>query len=120
MKTARILDNVKGIDGNVVEGRNYFDAFVLGAKAEGVYAAVLTDKVAAAPVITAAGGAITQGDATTIYYTTDGSDPRYSKTRKTITSGNAPADHADGVVVRAYCERDGYYDSTVSKATLTA
>ena len=120
IKTARILDNVKGIDGNVVEGRNYFDAFVLGAKAEGVYAGVLSTTVAGAPVITAAGGAITEANATTIYYTTDESDPRYSKTRSAIASGSAPSNHADGVIVKAYCERTGYFDSAVTTAELSA
>ena len=29
IKTMRVLNDVAGIDGNVLEGRNYFDAFVL-------------------------------------------------------------------------------------------
>lgn len=120
IKMMRILDNVKGIDGNVLEGRNYFDAFVKGARSAGVYAAVLSTAVAGAPVITAAGGAITEAAATTIYYTTDGSDPRYSKTRATITSGSAPSNHADNLIVKAYCERTGYFDSAVTTQELTA
>lgn len=39
IKTTRILKEVAGIDGSVLEGRFYFDAFVLDAKKNGVYAA---------------------------------------------------------------------------------
>ena len=87
-----------------------------------MYVDVDTDvkAIAGAPVITAAGGAITEGDATTIYYTTDGTDPRYSDTRLTIASGSAPSNHANGLVVKAYCERTNYYPSAVTTQTLTS
>lgn len=39
IKTTRILREVAGIDGAVLEGRFYYDAFVLDAKKNGVYAA---------------------------------------------------------------------------------
>ena len=111
-----------GISGNLLEGRQYYDCFVFGAKADGIYVDVDTDvkAIAGAPVITAAGGAITEGDATTIYYTTDGTDPRYSVSRATIASGSAPSNHAAGLVVKAYCERTGYYPSAVTTQTLTS
>lgn len=38
LKDYKIHDNPVGIDGNVVEGRVYYDAFVLDAKKDGVYA----------------------------------------------------------------------------------
>jgi hypothetical protein len=120
IKMMRILTEVKGIDGSVLEGRNYFDAFVLGAKALGVYSCVLTASKAVAPVITAAGGAVTQSDATTIYATIDGSDPRYSKTRQTVASTAAVVGHASGIVCKAYCERTGYFPSDVTTETLSA
>ena len=41
LKTARILKEVAGIDGAVLEGRYYYDAFVLDAKKKGVYAATV-------------------------------------------------------------------------------
>lgn len=37
IKTLRILTDVQGIDGSVLEGRMMYDAFVLEAKAQGVY-----------------------------------------------------------------------------------
>lgn len=42
IKTTRILKEVAGIDGAVLEGRFYYDAFVLDAKKKGVYAAKTT------------------------------------------------------------------------------
>lgn len=42
IKTTRILKEVAGIDGSVLEGRFYYDAFVLTAKNKGVYAAKIT------------------------------------------------------------------------------
>lgn len=39
IKTARILKDVPGLDGALLEGRYYYDAFVLDAKKKGVYAA---------------------------------------------------------------------------------
>ena len=42
IKTTRILKEVAGIDGSVLEGRFYYDAFGLTAKNKGVYAAKIT------------------------------------------------------------------------------
>lgn len=40
IKTSRILTDAPGIDGSLLEGRYYYDAFVLDTKKLGVYAAV--------------------------------------------------------------------------------
>jgi len=114
---------IKSLCGNkmaLLEGRFIYDAFVLGAKADGIYAGVENGKQAGAPVITAAGGAITEANATAIYYTTDGTDPRYSSTRLLIASGSAAAGHTSGLVVKAYAERTNYFNSTVTTATLSS
>lgn len=42
IKTARILKDVPGLDGALLEGRYYYDAFVLDAKKKGVYAGTTT------------------------------------------------------------------------------
>lgn len=88
IKTARILNETAGIDGVLLEGRYYFDAYTIGAKAGGVYAAVKSNTVVAAPVIGGSGTSrtITAADGVTFYYTTDGSDPRYNKAAKVYTS----------------------------------
>lgn len=114
IKTARILSEVAGIDGNVLEGRNYFDAFVLSAKAGGVYAAVDKSLVAASPDISVSKGtaAITVPEGVSAYYTTDGSDPRYSHTAKAYT---APFECAQGSV-KAYADFEGGFASPVISA----
>lgn len=77
-------NNPPGLDGWLMEGRVYYDAFVLGAKAAGVAALVLASEKQATPEISASGGnvTITSEGAEEIRYTTDGSDPRYSDSAK--------------------------------------
>lgn len=108
-----------GISGNLLEGRYYYDIFVMMEKAAGIYVEVDTSsgagKVSAAPSIAASGGAITGSG--TVWHTTDGSDPRYSKT---AVQGKSPAVTAEGTVVKAYQIEDGSFPSPVVEQTLTA
>lgn len=95
IKTLRGLDNQKGVDGYVIEGRFYYDAFVLAKKVGGIFASVLTANKIAIPVITPTGAshAVTADTGVVFFYTLDGSDPRYSATAiqysgaVTLTSG---------------------------------
>ena len=66
------------IDGWLMEGRLWFDAFVLGAKANGVCAIVLSSKKQTTPSITVGSGNVTiaSANAAKILYTLDGTDPR--------------------------------------------
>ena len=112
-----------GLSGNLLEGRFYYDVFVIGAKANGVYVEVDTGaskgKVLTAPTIAAATGEITLASSdtgATIKFTTDGTDPRYSDTAVVGTSAGKGA----GTVVKAYCYKDGAYPSPVAAVTLTA
>ena len=92
IKTARILTEAAGIDGVLLEGRYYFDAYTIGAKAGGVYAAVKSATVVADPVITTNGSAhsVTAVGGVTFYYTLDGSDPRYNKAAKVYSAAVTP------------------------------
>ena len=107
-----------GLDGSLLEGRNYFDAFVLGAKADGVYALVANGKVCAVPTVTK-GNSTTEIASTTtgaeIKYTLDGSDPRYSATAKVYTA--AITNPAAGVVIKAYAYKTGMFASGVAEHT---
>ena len=110
-----------GISGNLLEGRMYYDCFVFEQKAGAVYAEVNTasggGSIVEAPTITAATGALASSTSgATIYYTTDGSDPRYSANRKSGTSASGGA----GTVVKAYAEKAGMFPSAVVTETLTA
>ena len=105
-----------GISGNLIEGRYYYDCFVYGHKAVGIYVDVTTGdgvEVLAAPEISATDGAVTADG--TVWYTTDGTDPRYSATRK---MGKAPGAEA-GTRVRAYQETEGKFPSPVAEKEIT-
>lgn len=120
-----------GISGNLLEGRQYYDLFVFGAKCDGVYVEVDTNStnggtVCAAPTIaTADDSPVAAGDFTstttdvTFKYTTDGTDPRYSHTAKTGTA----SDVTDaGTVIKCFCYKTtataGAYPSAVTTATI--
>lgn len=78
-----------GISGHLMEGRFLYDAFVLGKRSAGVYAAVAAAKKQATPTIAVSSGTatITSAGAAKILATTDGSDPRYSESAVTVASG---------------------------------
>jgi len=118
-----------GINGDLVEGRIMHDAFVLGEKANAVYVAAAAANVANAPTIaentTADTMTITSTTSNaTIYYTTDGTDPRYSPTATTYTAAvnYAVTGTATGTVFKAYCAdlANGIYASSVNSATQSA
>ena len=102
IQDTKIHKDPPGLSGDLLEGRHYYDAFVLGAKSKGVYAYVATANKLVAPTINISGhtATITQASAAEIYYTTDGTDPRYSDSRKIIASGGTAATKA-GETVRA-------------------
>lgn len=108
-----------GISGNLVEGRQIYDTFIIGARADGIYCDVETGAgkatVTAAPTIAAATGVITAASGCTVKYTTDGSDPRYSKSAEV---GTAPTVSA-GDVVKAYQYKGGQFDSGVAEIKVT-
>ena len=103
-----------GLSGDLLEFRMMFDAFVLGKKANGVAVACEKGYVQATPTIAMNGAAatITSSGAKTIYYTTDGSDPRYSVDAKVYT---AAVNLVAGDQLRAYAASDTKYNSAVAE-----
>lgn len=118
---AKIHKDPPGISGNLLEGREYYDLFVIGARAKGIYVEVNTASgggtVLAAPTIAAATGAITGASGATFHYTTDGSDPRYSTTAKVGTISDVTT---AGTIVKAYATKEGAFPSSVAEVKLTA
>ena len=108
-----------GISGNLCEGRFYYDVFVFGAKAAGIYVDVETGKatVLDAPKITASTGAFTVTGGGSVRYTLDGSDPRYSMSAQ---MGEKAVGGKKDDVVKACQVKDGAYTSGVTEAKLTA
>lgn len=111
-----------GLSGDLLEGRHYYDAFVLGAKADGVYAAVLGTKKQAAPTISHETSklTLTSAGAEKIVYTTDGSDPRYSDSAEVYSAEVSTTGWAAGsYTVRAYATKSDNFTSDVAENTIT-
>ena len=106
-----------GISGHLAEGRFIYDAFVRGAKMDGIYVGIKTGNKVADPTISVSGSTATLACSTsgaTIYYTTDGSDPRYSESRASGTSATV----ASGVTVKCVGVKDGLVMSGVVEKTV--
>jgi hypothetical protein len=80
-----------GINGALLEGRFIYDAFVIGAKADAIYAAVASGTQQAVVTATYTSGtktmALVSSGATSILYTLDGTDPRYSSSAISVATG---------------------------------
>ena len=75
------------------------------------------DKVLAAPVITVGGTvAISAADGAAVWYTVDGSDPRYSATAAAYTAAFAAPEA--GSVIRAAAKQEGMFTSPVAEKTV--
>ncbi|MEG1801236.1 MAG: FN3 associated domain-containing protein, partial [Oscillospiraceae bacterium] len=116
---AKVHLDPPGISGNLLEGRNYYDCFVIAARAKGVYAEVNTasgkGEICAVPSIAATTGALTSATQGVLFkYTTDGSDPRYSDNGVI----GQPSGVAAGTVIKAYAYKDGLFNSPVSEKTI--
>ncbi|MDR2515660.1 MAG: hypothetical protein LBD02_10745 [Christensenellaceae bacterium] len=104
--------------GTVIQHLEYYDVFVNGPKAVGIYVEVgAGGTVLAAPTINATTGVIT-GTGGTVWHTVDGSDPRYSRS---AVPGAAPViPIGQTVTVRAYVQAAAASDTTFSSAVATA
>jgi hypothetical protein len=116
---ANIHENPPGISGHLLEGRDIFDAFVLGENCDGVYLNVITANKATKPTATkgATTTALAAGTGETIRYTLDGTDPRYSTTA--ITYSAAFTNPEAGTVIRAVANdhANSIYDSDLLEHT---
>lgn len=103
-----------GLSGDLLEFRMYHDAFVLGKKADGILVASMTDNICATPSISISAKKATITTTTgsaSIYYTTNGADPRYSADAKLYTDA---VQLASGDQLRACAKKDGMYTSDVA------
>lgn len=122
-----IHENPVGYNGNVLEGRIRYDAFVLDTKIACIGAVYKAGTKCVEPTITYTAASTntiamtTSTSGATIKYTLDGSDPRSSKTAVTYDSitptpiSTATWSAANGATrVRAYATKTGNIDSTVT------
>ena len=99
------------MDGDRVQYRCKFDAFVMPNQCYGAAVACAKGTVTATPTVAVADGKATVTSTEgVVYYTLDGSDPRYSVEAKTYTSAIALK---SGDQLRAYASADGMFNSDV-------
>ena len=120
-----VKENPAGINGALLEGRFIYDAFVLGGRCDGVYAAVASGAQQAAPAFSYTANTkketIASSGADFILYTPDGTDPRYSSSAVKAVGGSATVDlsgFAGGsAVLKAVAIKDGAFTSDLAAAT---
>lgn len=116
--------NPEGVSGALINFRYRYDAFVVGMYANGVVALLDANaqKVAASAASTAR--AITVASGTNVKYTTDGTDPRYSNSAKTLAaSGTVSSTEAPvGTVIKTVAiDPNGVkYPSAVSETVVAS
>ena len=117
----KIQKDPLGIDGNVIEGRIRYWAGVLAEKCDGVYVYGATaSKQGDVTIGTGVNPTLTSTGATAIYYTLDGSDPRYSASREQVSTGTAIAGGSEGLTLRAVAVANGKMSSDVAEEVLEA
>lgn len=106
---SKVSYDIPGISGMIVEGRYRYGAFVVGKRASGVYTLCASSAKTANPKIS--GNTISCDTAgAVIYYTTDGSDPRYSRSAKI---GTTVVGKGEGDKVKAFAIGQNMYGSDV-------
>ncbi len=118
IRDAKVHQDPPGISGALLEGRNNYDAFVIGARCMGVYAAVAAENVTEMPTINVSGTTATITCETAnseIYYTVDGTDPRYSEAREKCSSS---FDISGAEVIKAYAVSADGFTSAVAEKTI--
>jgi hypothetical protein len=118
LKVLRVQKNPLGIDGDVGECRFYHDSFVLDAKVNGIYVYGAGTGMLDMPAFSGTSSVtITCANATTIKYTTDGSNPKTSATAATYSSAVAVS---AGQTLKACGSAAGYVNSPIQEFTRTA
>ena len=110
----RTHNNPPGIDGWLMEGRVYYDAFTLANKAGGTWALVKSSQKLSAPTVTSK--VISCTNASKILYTSAGSDPRFSKSA-IVASTSAISE--TGKIKAVGIGGDGYFTSDVAELTVS-
>ena len=113
INTFRGIKDSENMDGDRLQYRCKFDAFVMPSLAAGAAVACAKGAVAAAPTVAVSGGkaTVTVPEGTVVYYTLDGSDPRYLSADAKVYSNAVTV--AKGDVFRCCAKADGKYHSAV-------
>ena len=114
----KIHNDPVGVSGAVIEGRQTYDLFVLASKAEAVVVvAKAASRQACSVSIASHSATVTAADADEIWYTLDGSDPRFSMNRTLVASGGTVATKAGETIRVVAFGKAGKLTSAVAEAT---
>ena len=116
LNDTKLHQDPPGISGALLEGRQYYDLFVFGAKSDGVYADVVSGVRCEKPAYISSDRSFScTTSGATVAITLDGSDPRYNKN---MVVTNVPSDVKAGTIIRAYAFADGFFPSEVAEFTV--
>lgn len=120
INTFRGIKDSENMDGDRLQYRCKFDAFVMPNMAAGAAVACAKDSVAATPTVAIAGGkaTVTVPEGTVVYYTLDGSDPRYQSADVKVYSAAVAV--VKGDIFRCCAKADGKFHSAATYDEVTA
>lgn len=113
INTFRGIKDSENMDGDRLQYRCKYDAFVMPSKCYGAAVACAEGSVVAAPDVAIADGTatVTATDGATVYYTLDGSDPRYQSADAKVYG--TPVSVKAGDVFRCCAKAAGKFTSAV-------
>ena len=105
--------------GDRCQFRGMLDAFVMPYMCAGAAVACKKDSVTPTPSVSISSGKATVTDSSSgvVYYTLDGSDPRYASAEAKVYS--APVTVAAGDIFRCCAKAEGKYMSAATKDVIT-
>lgn len=114
----KIHQDPPGISGALIEGRQIYDLFVLSSRADSIVVIGKSASQQACSVSIASHSAtVTAADADEIWYTLDGSDPRFSMNRKQVATGGTVSTKAGETIRVVAFGAAGKLTSAVAEAT---
>lgn len=113
INTFRGIKDSENMDGDRVQYRCKFDAFVMPSQCYGAAVACKKGTVAAVPTVSIDAGkaTVTAAEGTVVYYTLDGSDPRYQSADAKVYSAAVSVKAGD--TFRCCAKADGKFTSAV-------
>ncbi len=113
INTFRGIKDSENMDGDRLQYRCKYDAFVMPSLAAGAAVACATSAVTATPTVAVASGKATVTSTEgVVYYTLDGSDPRYLSADAKVYSAAVPV--AKGDVFRCCAKAEGKFHSAAT------
>lgn len=113
INTFRTITDSENVDGDRLQYHCKYDAFVMPSQAAGAAVACKKGTVAATPTVEISGGKATVTSTEgVVYYTLDGSDPRYSSADAKVYSAAVPVKAGD--TFRCCAKVDGKYMSAAT------